>query len=186
MNLQDPATNQLLGALLGSIATTMVFMALKGLNRGQPWIITLPGTPGALADIRRRKLFQGVFTKKRGDEREAFVTDGRAAYPTPMGPLHILTDYGANLVAPSKDEVAEELTEQDGPKVAERFRVFDPLIYWRATKENDTEDYYAAQQGKPHWMEKVAPFLMIAVLGLVALVGFMLWKILPLISGAAG
>jgi hypothetical protein len=176
-------TNQLLGAAFGAIATTILFMALKGLNRGQPWIITLPGTPGALADIRRRKLFQGVFTKKRGDEQEAFVTDGRVAYPTlTSGPIHLMTDYGANLIAPSKDEVAAELEEQDGEKTAIRFRVFDPLIYWRATKENDTEDYYAAQQGKPHWMEKVAPFLMIAVLGLVALVGFMLWKLMPLIQ----
>lgn len=158
----------------------------------------LPGTLGALADARRRKLKKGMFSIKSGDERETFAAAGMAAYPSNMGPIHILTDYGANLVAPSKDYVAKDIAENglDGTrgsgvieggtaaskKAAERFLVWDPLILFRACKENDTEDYYAAQQGKPHWMEKVAPFLMIAVLGLVALVGFMLWKLMPLIQ----
>jgi len=205
MNLNDPVTSQLMGFIAGALAMFLIQNTKKAMERGRPIIVTLPGTLGALASIKREKLLKGVFTRKAGDEREAYVLDGRAAYPTAMGPLHIITDYGANLVAPSKDEVSEKLRTfigMDKPKegasedelkayeqakaaahkTSERFRVFDPLIYWRATKENDTEDYYAAQQGKPHWMEKVAPFLMIAVLALVGLVGFMLWKVLPIIS----
>jgi len=173
---------QALWAVAGAAVVGGAWMMKASLERGRPLIVTLPGTVGALADVRRRKLTEGVFTKKKGDEGQAFVTAGMAAYPSNVGPIHVMTDYGANLVAPSKDEVSELIAKTD-PKTSVRFRVFDPLIYWRATKENDTEDYYAAQQGKPHWMEKVAPFLMIAVLGLVALVGFMLWKLLPIIQG---
>lgn len=202
MNLADPMTNQAIGMLAGALAVSMIWMAKHALTKGRPLIIKLPGTQQALADVRRQKLTEGMFTRKKGDEGQTFIAAGMAAYPSNVGPIHILTDYGANLIAPSKDHVAKTIEDTPFPpevktpeekkafrekvaKMAQRFLVWDPLIYWRACKENDTEDYYAAQQDKPHWMEKIAPYLMVSVLGLVALVGFMLWKLMPIIQGAA-
>ena len=193
------ATVLILAAGFGFICDFTYRAIVAAINMGRPWIVTLPGTPGAKASIQRRSLKQGLFTRKQGDEQAKVIAAGMAAYPTTKGPIHILTDYGANLIAPSKDRVAVDIAKNgvkhgsqqlgdeklDNKTASEVFLVWDPLTYGRATRENDMEDLYAAQQNKPHWMEKVAPFLMIAVLALVGLVGFMLYKLMPLIQGAS-
>lgn len=209
-----------LAAMTGIICSLIIKAVGKMMDMGRAWVITLPGSPGALARIERRHLKEGKFRRKKGDEEETFIAAGLAAYPTKKGPLHLLTDFGANLVAPSKDEIYKNLLAAETEKAKEkyfealreagkdpskdkdpelwaklleeakrtpmRFLVHDPLIYYRAEKENDTEDYYAAQQQKKHWMESVAPFLAICVVALVGLVGFMLWKVLPLITEKGG
>lgn len=206
--------------MTGIITSLIIKVVFRMVDLGRAWVITLPGTPGAKAIIERRRIMkEGKFEKKNGDEKDTFIAAGLASYPSNRGPLHLMADYGANLVAPSKDDVYKRLLEAETAKATEtyyqklreagkdpakdkdpalwtqllaeakqlpmRFLVHDPLIYYRACKENDTEDYYAAQQGKPHWMEKVAPWLAVAVVALVGLVGFMLWKVLPLITNHA-
>ena len=209
-----------LAAMTGVIVDFCYRSVKAMLDMGKVWTIILPGSPGAEAVIKRRKLKDGgLFQRKNGEEKDNYLAAGLAAYPTRKGPLHILTDYGANLVAPSKDEVYKNLEAanleeakvkfqeqvkkdnlqdnkaaqeslwaklvKEAKHVSMRFLVHDPLIYYRACKENVTEDYYMAQQGKKHWMEVVAPWLAISVLALVGLVGFMLWKVLPIISQRA-
>lgn len=210
-----------LAAMTGTLVSLAIKAIYKVIDLGRAWVITLPGTPGAKALIERRTIKkEGKFERKNGDEKDTFIAAGLASYPSNKGPLHIVADYGSNLVAPSKDDVYKKLLAAEMEKAKElyfqklserpadhpfkakdeklwaelteeakrtpmRFLVHDPLIYYRACKENDTEDYYAAQQGKPHWMEKVAPWLAIAVLALVGLVGFMLWKVLPIITSKA-
>lgn len=209
-----------LAAMTGTLVSLGIKAIYKVIDLGRAWVITLPGTPGAKAIIERRTIKkEGKFDRKNGDEKDTFIAAGLASYPSNKGPLHIMADYGANLVAPSKDDVYKKLLAAEEEKAKQvywtkleeagkdpakdkdeklwaqlleeakrlpmRFLVHDPLIYYRACKENDTEDYYAAQQGKPHWMEKVAPWLAISVLALVMLVGFMLWKVLPIITSKA-
>ena len=139
-------------------------------DMGKSWIIMLPSTPGAKAEILRKKLKKGQFDLKipGGDGKERIISSPLGAYPTTRGPLHVVGEStGWNLVAPSKEDKPSGVTQEE----YQRMRVCDPLIYWRATQENDMEDFYAAQQGKDPWQVRIAPLLLIAVLGLVGLVG---------------
>lgn len=200
----------------GGLMAGIGYAIWKARDMGKAWIIILPGTPGAMAEVKRSRLNEGSFPgKKKAHEGQTYLVDGRAVYPSKRGPIHLVTDYGANLVAPSKDEVYEGILKEEQGKakveylqkikelgvekdeglskellqraqrVSLRFRVFDPLIYWRATKENDTEDYYAAQQPKPSFWEQMVPIMVLGMVGLMGLCGFLIWKVLPILSKKA-
>lgn len=98
-----------------AIVLEVIYRVVKtALDRGKPILITLPGTPGALAKVDRRHLDEGQKTDAKGDEGKSYVAAGPASYPSNWGPIHFLTDYGVNLVAPSKEDVAEAIIKNDG------------------------------------------------------------------------
>lgn len=208
-----------LAAFSGALVDGVGRLVWKFKDMGRTWVITAPTVPGTKGDIRRVKITRDQFTKKEpvnGDEYETFIRASAASFPTAKGPVLIMTDYGANLVAPTKDEAAQpgdskamrvaseeaarrlqeaeaqkiQLNEEEKKTLLDRistyvrFRVADPLIYWRATRENDQEDLYAAQREKDHWAVKLAPVAIILFIGLMAMLGFILWKVYPLLEAA--
>lgn len=155
---------------------------------GRHWVITVPYVVGGKAHIERRRTKNGEVTDKDGDEGQTRILSGDAAYPSNRGPLHILAPDGSNLVAPTKDEPGPDAkTGKDiksNPDIFRRFRIWDPLVYWRATRENDMQDLYSAQKEKEHWAVKLAGPAMFLLVGLMGFLGFILWKIYPLLERA--
>lgn len=179
------------GGIIGLLCYFIGLAIWKALDAGRAWIITVPDVPGQLATIERRRRGRGTFTRKaeNSDDREKIILAGDAAYPTRRGPLHLLTYGGANLVAPTKDDASsltypKNANAEERKNIFQRFRVWDPVIYWRACRENDMEDFYAAQQDKDHWIVKVAPLAFIAVAVLSLMLMFLLWKLMPLLNQA--
>lgn len=178
------------------VTAAIVGAGLDGLGRliwkmrdmGRAWVITVPTTPGSMATIQRVRLQRGNFTRKEPnnrEEHEVVIARGEAAYPTKRGPLHLVSEYGANLVAPTKEEAIDIDSGQPishEKATYARFRIWDPLTYWRATRENDMEDLYAAQKEREHWAVKLAPVAIILFVGMLGFLGFLLWKILPLLD----
>lgn len=182
-------------SLLVAVCLEIGYRAIRAaIDKGKPWIITLPGTPGALASLERRHVKEGQVEKKDGDEGRASRLAGQAAYPSNKGPIHILTDYGANLIAPSKDEVAADMkagryTLPDGISVktwADRFLVWDPLLLWRSNRENDMEDLYSSKGEKDPWFVKAFPIVVVLLIAMMGLLAFVMLKVLPIISHANG
>lgn len=190
-----------LAAGFAAIFYALGLIAWKAIDKGRTWKITVPEVPGQLATIERVRPSRGTVTRPAPSgkgEKETQILAPPASYPTNRGPLQLLTSYGANLIAPSKDDKTALLYPAqpvEGPHAAKttaewrdlvfaRFRIWDPLIYWRATRENDMEDFYAAQQDKQHWMVQLAPFALLAVGALSLMMVFVLWKVLPLLNGA--
>lgn len=192
--LNDPKTIWIVflatAALCGALIDGLGRLIWKMRDMGRAWVITVPTTPGAMASIDRVRLKRGELTRKEpvnGDENELFIAHGEAAYPTRRGPLHLKSEYGANLVAPTKEQAIDAATDQpiaNDAKTYHRFRIWDPLTYWRATRENDMEDLYAAQREKDHWAVKLAPLAIILFVGMLGFLGFILWKIMPLLQKA--
>lgn len=177
------------GLMMGLMLAFAIAMAKKTLDLGKSWVITVPETIGAKAKIERRRVKRGKVTDKMGDEAETKILSGDCSYPTNRGPLQLVSEYGANLVAPTKDEARDAKTGKpikDDETGFKRFRIWDPQTYWRATRENDMEDLYSAQREKDHWAIKLAPVAIIMFIGLMAFMGFMLWKIMPLLNKAGG
>lgn len=152
-------------------------------------VVVLPEVVGAWARIELVKAKRGIWSVRTGDEGEARILHGESAYPTNRGPLHVLSEYGANLVAPTKDEAQEVGADKPlkmDPKKFIRFRVWDPLALWRACRENDMEDLYSAQKDKDHWMVKVFPMLAVLLILVLAAAAFIIWRTIPVLQSAAG
>jgi len=205
------------------------WLIVKFKNHGKSLLIRLPETPGTFAEVSwvalgngKAETDSGEHDAQRGD-KDANLPAGAAAYPMKgalRGPLHLLTSYGANLVAPSKLEAAatiqkealaewvvnyerqprkeEEKTEgawtkamhaamEEASKLATRFRVWDPLRYWKATRENDMQDLYASSgAGRDPWYAKAA-FIGVLIVGvlLLGVLGVLMVKVIPALGGMA-
>jgi len=205
------------------------WLLVKFKNAGKSLLIRLPETPGTFAEVSWVSTANGKVEfdsaehdAQRGD-KDAMLPAGAASYPMKgdlRGPLHLMTSYGANLVAPSKLEAAatiekealaewvvnyerqprkeEEKTEgawtkamhaarEEASKLATRFRVWDPLRYWKGTRENDMQDLYESpDDGRDPWYAKAAFFgvLIVGVL-LLGVLGVLMVKVLPALGGMA-
>lgn len=159
----------------GAVISGTAYVLWKMLDMGRSWVIMLPSIPGAKAQILRKRLNKQEFNQKiRGsDDKERIICSPHGAYPTKKGPLHIIAeDTGWNLVAPSKEDKPAGVTDAE----YQAMRVIDPKIYWRATRENDMEDFYAAQQNKDPWQKAAIIPALIAICVLAGVLGLVLWK----------
>lgn len=111
-----------LGALLGSVITALIAYYRNTLRHlGKSWVVIIPETVGTEATILRTKLLDGKFDVPsrnhdaiRGD-KDRHLPQGNVAYQARgaiKGPLHIMSSYGANLIAPSKLQAAEVIEKQ--------------------------------------------------------------------------
>lgn len=151
----------------------------------------------------------------RGD-MDRIQPSGPASYPTNWGPLHILSTDGFSLVAPSKLEAAKTIEHNfvaqwiqdnkrlpnkdesftdglkkamaDGERLAKRFLVWDPLAYWKKSRESVMQKLYHSIGGAPEpWYAKAAVVLgIIAVVGTLAVLGITVLKVLPALQAAGG
>src|SRR5688572_28616922 len=81
------------------------FVGYRAYDRGRTWKITVPPVPGQLAQIERVKPKRMTVTiPATGGEKELQILSPGASYPTTRGPLQLVTAWGANLVASSKDD----------------------------------------------------------------------------------
>lgn len=108
-----------MGAILGSVLTALVAAYMTSWRHiGKSWVAIIPETVGTELTVVREKLKDGKFDipsrnhdAKRG-EMDRNLPQGNVAYQARgaiKGPFHIMSSYGANLVAPTKLQAAEHL-----------------------------------------------------------------------------
>lgn len=139
----------LLGATQGYLH--MMYRGAKGWkNLGKKLILILPEIPGAKASF---EWTAGDFIDKPStepsaerDDMDRILPAGPATYPTNWGPLNIVSNFGHNLVAPSKLEAAETLEKTF---VAEWVR-----DYQRQPKKEEAEKGGAFAKGLSEAIEK--------------------------------
>lgn len=177
-----------------SAAFSLVFCLLgaaiwKAMDKGKSWLIEVPNVPGQWHQVYRAKVRRDTFEVKKGDEGLKWNLQGLTAGPSNRGPVYLVDAAGYGLVAPTKDEPGIEASTgedvRNNPLKYKRLRIWDTLTYWRAARENAMEDLYSSKKEKKHWMEAIAPLALIAVGVLSILLLFVLWKVLPAITGAA-
>lgn len=220
--------------LSGAILAAIAFVIYKLVDMGRSWIIEVPTTPGALANINRKALKAGQRYERASHagqpgEKDAIIADPDASFPTLRGPLRLVhKETGYSLVAPRPNELpialrelsvdadAEfpqltpgfaKLPEADQKKKLEeakavtekrleenalralhwlRMQVCTPLLFWKAIRTNDHQDFLDTQTPRPHWLVSAAPWLFIGLLATLAFLGFVLWQGVPgFESGAA-
>lgn len=197
----------LLGALLGAPlgAVIPLWRGAKGWrNRGKALLITLPETPQTLASLEWVSARDGYLdlpgdSKEPGAEKgdkDRVLLNGPASYPSTWGPLHLHTTYGANLVAPSKQEAARTIeyvavanwiathgrkpvkdeadfreglakAQAEAKKLATRFEIWDPRTYYKACRESVMQKLYnSTGAGGDPWYAKA-----LIVIGIISIVG---------------
>lgn len=164
-----------MGVIFGAIFAGVGYLLWKMVDMGRSWVVMVPTIPGAQAQILRKRLNKQEFNQKvkGSDEKERMICSPKGAFPTKRGPLHLVAEAtGWNLVAPSKEDKPAEVTDTE----YQAMRVVDPKIYWRATQENDMEDFYAAQQNKDPWQKAAIVPALIAICVLAGVLGLVLWK----------
>ena len=238
-----------MSAFFGLALSAVAYILYRIIDLGRRWVIEVPGTPGALAAIKRRRLKRGATYQRPGlvkGEKEVVVVDPDAVYPTIRGPLHIVQkDTGYSLIAPNSNDVPANLMSEEEhdlqavapfvPKalhevLAEpdearrkkltaenekikalnaagyadwkakfdklaaenetirrrnadrlltwvRMVVSSPLLFWKAIRTNDWQDWLDTQTGKPDWRVQIFPLLCITVI--LVMVGFcwLAWQI---------
>lgn len=106
-----------------------------------------------------------------------------------------VADWVANYKRqPKQEEAAKggifatglEAAIESGKKLGLRFRVWDPLRYWKASRENDMQDLYASSgASRDPWYAKAAFFAVIGVIALLLLLfGVISLKVLPALQAA--
>lgn len=172
----------------GIVASILIQLVRKALDMGKAWRVTVPPTPGAEAKLERVKVpGSGAWLNLKA--KTATLAQSGASYPTRKGPLFLLTTYGAALVAPPMESAIDAKTGKpiaSDPRLARRFRIWNPAAMFEAIKENDVQDLYASNKEKEHWMVKVAPLFIVFAIALMGMLGFVLWKVLPAFAKQGG
>jgi hypothetical protein len=108
-----------MGAFIGAIIASLVAAYRYNWRHiGKSWVLIVPETVGTELTVVRTKLLDGKFDVPsrnhdaiRGDQ-DRQLPQGNVAYQARgeiRGPLHIMSAYGANLVAPTKLQAAEHI-----------------------------------------------------------------------------
>lgn len=167
-------------AVFAGIVTAILWnLVKKALDMGKAWRITLPPTMAAEATIARVRVPRsGFWLNKKA--QTATLAQSPAAYPTRKGPLFLIAASGAALVSPPMafDHATGKPVAED-PSLLRKLLTWNPSAYFEATQQNDIQDLYASNKEKEHWMVKVAPLFIIFAIALMAMLGFVLWKVLP-------
>lgn len=107
-----------IGFLLGAALIGLIWASSRLRHLGKSWVLVLPETQGTEATVLRVRLKDGKtdipsrnHDAQRGD-MDRLLPQGNVAYHAKgaiKGPLHVMTSYGANLIAPTKLQAAEHL-----------------------------------------------------------------------------
>ncbi|MHB1261345.1 MAG: hypothetical protein ACYC2H_06480 [Thermoplasmatota archaeon] len=103
-----------MSAANGMMFALIAFIIYKFVDMGRRWVIEVPSSPFALANIRRKRLRAGrEYDRKSsqpGATKETVLVDPDATYPTLRGPLHIVAkETGFSLIAPPPNMKPAEL-----------------------------------------------------------------------------
>lgn len=143
-----------MAAFLGGVLTWLICLYhFKLKHIGKSWVLILPETVGTEATVMRTKLKDGKVDMpsrnhdaKRGD-MDRLLPQGNVAYQARgaiSGPLHVMTSYGSNLVAPPKLEAA---------KVIEKVAVADWVADYKRLPKDEKEQGLFAERLKKAWDE---------------------------------
>lgn len=216
-----------MGVILG-FGVASIFWLYRGAkgwrNIGKAIKLTLPDLAGTRAKFEwMRSGFQDRPSKEAGaipGDKDRVEASGPASYPSNWGPLHIMSDAGFSLVAPSKLEAAKTIEAihvanwvadnkrlpnkveagegghfqeglakamMDAERLAKRFLVWDPLAYWKKSRESIMQKLYHSIQGDRHpWYATVILIGMVIVaIAVFAVLGVLMVKVVPALAPKA-
>lgn len=200
-----------MSAFFGAGLSLLAYITYRIIDLGRRWVIEIPGTPRALASIKRRRLKRGATYQRPGlqkGDKEVVIADPDAIYPTIRGPLHLVhKDTGYSLIAPGSNDVPPSLVSETEKSLAGltdpaeltkvkleneaikarnadkllswiRMTVSGPLLYWKAIRTNDWQDWLDTQTGKPDWRVQIFPLLLLGVMIVLVAFCWLAWQLL--------
>lgn len=213
-----------IGLILGT-GIASIFWLWRGAkgwrNIGRAIFLTLPDLAGTKATFTWSKSgYKDRNSREAGaipGDKDRVEASGPASYASNWGPLHIMSDTGFSLVAPSKLEAAKTIeavyvanwiadnkrlpnkaeAAQDGDfakglqkamndaaRLAKRFQVWDPLAYWKKSRESVMAKLYHSIQGERHpWYATVILIgMVILAIAVFAVLGVLMVKVVPALA----
>lgn len=122
--------------------------------------------------LERVKGLQSQFHKKWGNRDMQYIRSGQARYMGNMGALNIIHPrHGWNMRGLTDEETVGQSA------YLRTLAISDPASYYLAIQRNEAQDALNANQEAEHWIAKIAPFALVALIVTMGGVMFLVYKL---------
>lgn len=170
-----------ISALSGILTVGLAWGIKKLTDFGKVWVILMSDvSPAWIGRVRMRG---DRFRRKVGGVVQEFHPDGAGGIAANRSKLFIIhAERGWTLRAPLSHQLltqAKELLESGALKTRASLQQLiscDPSFVYNKSATQSYKKWFQSQEDKPHWLVSIAPFMLIAIIILVAGLGFVVYQ----------
>lgn len=165
--------------LTGIVLSACIYGIWLIRDKMRAWLI-IQDEDGGMAEVRRISPRDGkVVVKRRGTDPRLFILNAKGRKTTNRGGLYTVDAVsGSTLAAPDRATWAAvlERAKEEGQTVLAKMQYLTPDHAFHVLKTQVAQDFLRAREEREHWIVRIAPLMLIALVVMVGTIGFLVWK----------